>query len=356
MIRLDSCHIEVNSESLNYLHKDSFTHKPQYRNGNIISDCYELKTPMPGIKSILFDNIHQSLKLQFSAKVLNDDYFQGINKNTIHNAIDNINQIGIIDIDVNKLIDGGIFHNIDSTNNVNMGMYDLPNEWKGICSSLAIAKNNSLFDVHTYNRFNNKGIVYKGNQTSQKNRLIIYDKFTELNTTKNKDFLNSCKNPLIMLNSAKNILRVESNQTSHKAIKDRFLTTSTIVNEVLNSSAMPNIYMLDKITQPHHTNQMQLIFDRFEPGKHKFDDIAYNMGIENLIRLFNYDEIQLKQFVLCFESSKNYEHIWYGRGKKMGIKKKISQMKLSDQPNNPQNNPILDHIRQSIMNDYAIAI
>jgi hypothetical protein len=356
MIRLDSCHIEVNSESLNYLHKDSFTHKPQYRNGKIISDCYELKTPMPGIKSILFDNIHQSLKLQFSAKVLNDDYFKGINKNTIHNAIDNINQIGIIDIDVNKLIDKGIFHNIDSTNNVSMGMYDLPNEWKAICSSLAIAKNNSLFDVHTYSKSNNKGIVYKGNQTSQKNRLIIYDKFTELNTTKNKDFLGSCKNPLMMLNSAKNILRVESNQTSHKAIKDRFQTTTTNVNDVLNSSAMPNIYMLDKITQPHHTNQMQLIFDRFEPGKHKFDDIAYNMGIENLIRLFNYDEIQLKQFVLCFESSKNYEHIWYGRGKKIGIKKKISQMKLSDQPNNPQNNPILDHIRQSIVNDYAIAI
>lgn len=356
MIRLDSCHIEVNSESLNYLHKDSFTHKPQYRNGNIISDCYELKTPLPGIKSILFDNIHQSLKLQFSAKVLNDDYFKGINKNTIHNAIDNINQIGIIDIDVNKLIDKGIFHNIDSTNNVNMGMYDLPNEWKSICSSLAIAKNNSLFDVHTYSKSNNKGIVYKGNQTSQKNRLIIYDKFTELNTTKNKDFLGSCKNPLMMLNSAKNILRVESNQTSHKAIKDRFQTTTNNVNDVLNSSAMPNIYMLDKITQPHHTNQMQLLFDMYEPGKHKFDEIAYDKGIETLIRTFNYDEIQFKQFVLCFESSKNFEHIWYGRGKKMGIKKKISQLKLSDQPNNPQNNPILDHIRQSIVNDYAIAI
>lgn len=356
MIRLDSCHIEVNSESLNYINKDSFIHKPQYKNGNIISDCYELKTPMPGIKSILFDNIHQSLKLQFSAKVLNDNYFEGINKNTIHNAIDNINQIGIIDIDINKLIDEGKFHNVDSTNNVDMGIYDMQNQWRDICSSLAIAKNNSLFDIHTYNKSNNKGIVYKGNQTSQKNRLIMYGKFIELTTSKNKEFLNSCKNPLALLNSSKNILRVESNTTSHKAIKDRFKTTTTNVNEVLNSVSMPNIYMLDKITQPHQTNQMQLIFDRYEPGKHKFDDIAYNEGVQNLIRMFNYDEIQLKQFILCFESSKNYEHIWYGRGKKIGIKKMISQMKLSDQPNNPQNNPILDHIRQSIVNDYAIAI
>lgn len=184
----------------------------------------------------------------------------------------------------------------------------------------------------------------------------MYGKYIELTTPKNKDFLSSCKNPLLILNNSKNILRVESNQTSHKAIKDRFKTNTTSVKDVLNSVSMPNIYMLDKVTQPNQTNQMQLIFDRYEQGKHKFDDIAYNEGVQNIIRMFNYDEIQLKQFILFFESSKNFEHIWYGRGKKIGIKKMISQMKLSDHLNNPQNNPILDHIRQSIINDYKIAI
>jgi hypothetical protein len=356
MIKLDSCFIEVGSECLHHLDLNSFIHKPQYKNGNIISDCYELKSPMPGIKSILFDNIHESLKLQFSAKVLNDDYFKGININTIENAINNINQLGVIDIDSNTLIDKGIFHNIDNTNNVDMCNYDMQTQWKDICSSLAIAKNNSLFDVHTYNKSNNKGIVYKGNQTSQKNRMILYGKFIELTTNKNIDFLKSCKNPLALLNYSKNILRVESNTTSHKAIKDRLKTNTTNVKEVLNSLAMPNIYMLDKITQPNTTNQIQLIFDRYEPGKHKFSDIAYNEGIQNIIRMCNYDKNQLKQFVLSYESSKNYDHIWYGRGKKLGIKKMISQMKLNDIINNPKNNPILDHIRQSIVNDYAIAI
>jgi hypothetical protein len=356
MIRLDSCHIEVKTDAVKYWDNAAFTHKPQTKNDNLISDIYELTNPMPGIKSIKYDCMNELLKLQLSAKILNDKYFEGINKNTMHNAIDNINQLGIIDIDANKLIDNGIFHTIDNTNNLDMEWFDIHSRWKEFYQNMTMAKNNNLFAYKVFDKSNNKGITFKGDTTSVNNRLIMYGKFIELTQPKNKLFLASCSNPLALLNTSKNIIRVESNITSHKSIKHRCKTTTTNVNEVLSSIAMPNIYMLDKITQPNQTNQTQIIFDKYEPGKHTFDEIAYNEGLQTIIRMFNYDENQLKQFILCFESQKNYEWILYGRNKKIGIRKMIQQMKQTELTNTPKKNIVLAHLRQLLLNDYAIAI
>jgi hypothetical protein len=78
MIRLDSCHIEVKTDAVKYWDNAAFTHKPQTKNDNLISDIYELTNPMPGIKSIKYDCMNELLKLQLSAKILNDKYFEGI--------------------------------------------------------------------------------------------------------------------------------------------------------------------------------------------------------------------------------------------------------------------------------------
>lgn len=357
MIRLDSCTIQVeNLDALKYVDLSSFTHNQKTERGQIISDKYELKTPMPGINKITIDERNQKLRLQLSAKVLLDNYFQGINKNTIHNAIDNINQLGIIDVDANKLIDEGNFQNIDMTNNLDMGWYDMENRWKEFITSMSIAKNNELFKIKTYNVKTNKGITYMGDQTTNKNRLIMYHKLTELKTSKNTQFLASCSKPLIMLDTAKNILRVESNTTEFKTIKERCKTTTTNVNEVLNALGMPNIYMLDKITQPNKVNQMQLMFDEYDPSKFKFKQIMELEGIKHIIKSFNYDETQLKQFVYAYDKYETAKDNWGGRNGKPGIKHILQQLKQMELTKTPENNPILDHVRQLLLNDYAIAI
>ena len=356
MIRLDSCHIEVKTDAVKYWDNAAFTYKPQYKNDNIISDIYELTNPMPGIKSIKYDCMNELLKLQLSAKVLNDKYFEGINKNTIHNAIANVNQLGIIDVDANKLIDNGIFHTIDNTNNLDMGWFDMQSRWKEFFEGMTMAKNNSTFGYKVFDKSNNKGITFKGDTTSVNNRLIMYGKFIELTQPKNKHFLAACSNPLALLNSSKNIVRVESNITSHKSIKQRCQTKTTNVNEVLSSIAMPNIYMLDKITQPNQTNQMQLIFDMYEPGKFKFKQIMELEGIKNLIRMLNYDENQIKQFVYSYDKYETAKDNYHGRNGKPGVKHIIQQLKQTELTNTPKNNIVLDHLRQLLLNDYAIAI
>lgn len=357
MIRLDSCTIQTeNLDALKYVDWDSFTHNQKTERGKIISNKYELKTPMPGINNITIDERNQKLRLQFSAKVLLDNYFQGINKNTIHNAIDNINQLGIIDVDVNKVIDNGNFQNIDNTNNVDMGWYDMQSRWKEFLTSMSIAKNNDLFKIHTYDKSNNKGIEYRGTQITKKNRFEMYHKFTELKTPKNTQFLAACSNPYALLNSSKNILRIESNTTNFSTIKERCKTTSTNVNEVLNGMGMPNIYMLDKITQPNKVNQMQLMFDEYDPSKFKFKQIMELEGIKHIIKSFNYDEDQLKQFVYAYDKYETAKDNWGGRNGKPGIKHMLQQLKQMQQTNTPENNLILDHVRQLLLNDYAIAI
>ncbi len=356
MIRLDSCTISVKSDAIKYVDLHSFIHKPQIEKGNVISDIYQLKTPMPGINSIIVDERNELLKLQFSAKILLDNYFQGINKNTIHNAIDNINQLGIIDVDVNKVIDNGNFQNIDNTNNVNMGWYDMQSRWKEFITSMSIAKNNSLFSTHTWNRSNNKGIEYRGGQTTKKNRFIMYDKFIDLTQPKNQQFLSACSNPLALLNSSKNILRIESNTTNFSTIRERCKTTTTNVNEVLNGMGMPNIYMLDKITQPNKVNQMQMMFDEYDPGKFNFKQVMELEGIKHIIKSFNYDEEQLKQFVYAYDKYETAKKNWNGRKGYPGIKHMLQQLKQIEQTNTPEKNIVLDHVRQLLLNDYAIAI
>jgi len=356
MIRLDSCHIEVSAECLTHCNLDDFEHSPKYKNKQIFQDIYELKAPISGIKYLKFDNINKSFKMDFSAKILLDDYFQGISINTIEQAIGMINQLGIVELDEKKVIESGVFHHVDSTNNVDMATYDLQNQWNDISSSLTLAKSNNRFTAHSYNRLKNKGIEFRGNHTTEKNRLIFYDKPTELSLSRNRHFLHSCKNGLALLKSANNILRVECNNTSHKSIRDRFKTKSTNVQQVLQSTAAPNIYMLDKITNPQETNQMILLLNDYIPNVHKYKDIKEKEGEKSLIRMCNYDETQYKEFVLLFESKDNWEHILYGRGGKVGIRQMIQELKIAELTTNIHTNEIIDHIRQSIIDDYSIVI
>jgi hypothetical protein len=358
MIKLDSCTIQTSSDAIKYIDLNQFTHSNKFgcKGGGIISDCYELKAPIPGLNHIKFDNLNQSLQLTFSAKVLNDSYLEGINKNTIENVIDNINQLSIIDVDLNTVLDNGVFHKIDSTSNVQMNEYDMQSQWNEICSHLAIAKNNERFSIKTWNTPRNNGIEYKGDQTTKKNRLTMYGKWIELQQPKNQEFLKGCKNAMSLLNHAKNILRVESNTTDFKAIRERCNSITNKVHDVLNAPGMPNIYMLDKITQPEKVNQMQIMFNMYEPGLFTFKQVQSYEGSKHIIKAFNYDEQQLKQYVYAYDNYETAKKNWNGRPGYPGIKQMIRQLKQLETTNNPTTNLILDYIRQSIINDYAIAI
>jgi hypothetical protein len=114
--------------------------------------------------------------------------------------------------------------------------------------------------------------------------------------------------------------------------------------------------MLDKITQPNKVNQMQLMFDEYNPSKFNFKKVMELEGIKHIIKSFNYDETQLREFVYSYDKHETAKKNWGGRNGKPGIKHMLQQLKQMEQTNTPENNPILDHVRQLLLNDYAIAI
>lgn len=359
-MRIDSNSIQVPFEAINHIDTTYLTHQTQVKNNQVIKDIHSIGSyDLPvGLGGISIDNNRQVVNISGSAKLLGENYLNGINKNTFAQYIDTINQLGIVELDVYKTFELGIYHKIDTTNNIDMGLvYDLDNEWSNILGYLTIAKMNDRFDIDDYDKKHNQGITYKGNQ-QEKNRLIIYRKYLDLSKTtdkkgiSNKQFFATIKNPIKFLESTKNILRVETNHTTHRSIKLRHNVGSNTIMDVLTNGVNYNPYMLDKITQPHRQNQLLMVFNEYDPNNHSIQDVIQLEGIKNIIRSANYDESTLKKFVKRYTTESMFRWWWYG-GKKSVIpfRPLIDELKKKDANKDPQVNQVLEYIRMAMLND-----
>ena len=352
MIRIDSLHIEIPIEGIQSFNRQSFIHQQEHSDSQTcIVDRYKLR---PDIKAVGFsgaviDNINQTAKLNISAKVLKDDYFQGINLNSIERVVDSINQLGIIHVCPDMFVNEGRVMNVDETHNVNMG-YALAENWNQVSSELAISVLNPKFQPNIHNTKRNQGITFKGSQTSQKNRLIMYNKYIELMKSGNKLFMASLKNPMLLLDAAKNNLRCEVNMTDFKFIRERFKSESLLLGNLLTAPGKPVIDMIDKITKPGVLNQLELILQSEYQGW----DFFQMHGIENIIRLAGYNETKIKALVKSKFTQSSFRDAWYGRYEFKGVKKLIYELQFKD--NNIIEPKVIQHIKKELINDYSAAV
>jgi len=358
-MRLDSNTIQIPFDSINGIdyNNSKFVHSQPTKNGQILKDTYLVSSnDLPvGISKILVDDFRQQVSIDTSAKILCNEYLQGINLNTYSQWIDSINNLGIVSIDKNKAFEQGIFQKIDTTNNINLSsLYDLDNSWTEVLGYLEVAKLNKNFDIVSYSRKNNQGITYKGNQTTEKNRLIMYRKYLDLLKATNKDFLKSLNRPVEILNTTKNILRVESNHTSFRSIKERLKIDSISIKEVLTNGRNPNPLMLDKITQPHRVNQLLMIFNEYNPEDYDLNDVIKLEGIKNIIINANYCESSLKSFVKRYTTESMFRWWWYGGNSKKsikGFKPLLDELKIKAANSNAQDNKVIELIRTTMLQD-----
>jgi antitoxin component HigA of HigAB toxin-antitoxin module len=260
--------------------------------------------------------------------------------------------MGIIDLNPSQVYENGLFHSLDTTHNVPMGgNWNIQNNWEYIQNSILVSKQNPRFEPHIYNSKTNKGIEFRGGQTTSKNRLIFYGKEIELNRPKNREFFKACSNPMAVLNQSINLLRVESNNTSHKDIKERFGVNTMRVRDILNSKKMPTLDMLNKITIPGKANQLSILFESNTNADIK--EIAMIYGFENIIRDANYHIPTIKAFVKMYTTNSMFKHWWYG-GKQstMSIRELIHKTQEKDFGVSNQNNAVMEHIKNSILDDY----
>lgn len=361
-VRIDSNTIQVPFDAVKHIDFGNkyLTHSAPIKNGLVISNTYSAHSDdLPiGISGILIDAKREQVKFTTSAKLLGERYLEGINPNTFGQFIDLINELNIIELDAAAVYSRGIFHKLDTTNNVDMSpIYDLGKSWKEVLDYLEIAKLNNRFSVDPYDKPHNQGITYKGNQ-QEKNRLIMYRKYLDLSVSSgnkgisNRLFLQNIKDPNKFLQSTKNILRVEQNHTTFQSIRTRCKTQSNFVGDVLVNGINPNPGMLDKITQPHRQNQMLMVFQEYDALTHTIQDIIELEGMKNLIRNANYCEQTLKRLVKRYTTEYMFRYYWYGGKKSITpFRPLINELKLKDQNKDPQMNNVIEFIRTAMLMD-----
>jgi hypothetical protein len=354
---IDSCTMQFPFDVCEGFALDQMIHIPKTLDNEVISNTYQApsnKLPI-GIGSIKVDWKNEFVLIDASAKGLGDNYLHGITQNTFAQIIDSVNHSGYLHLDANGCFDLGRFNKIDTTNNVNMGGYDndLVGHWNEIYPHLTNAINNRHFKATAYTHKSNKGIAFIGDQKTEKNRLIAYCKLVELMTAKNKDFMRSLSNPIQMMNNAKDILRIEGNHTSFKSIKSRLRISDTQIKNVLTKGQNPNVWMLDKITQPDKVNQLVLFLDEYNPESYDFEEVLRLEGIKGIIRKANYCEMTIRNIIKSYNC--NFKYWWYGDKRKggwVGIQKMIAQVRTLDtlqDDTKPMTNELITYIRNEML-------
>jgi hypothetical protein len=244
MITIDSIKLQGTNDVIKDIDKTQFSRSQKFDKYDVltsdISTIAGKDIKVCGLNQITFNNSDESLILQFSAKILSENYYDLINVNTIEQAIDRINETGIVIIDKQYLNNFKVL-SCDFTNNIKGD--HTPHEFIEACQLMSL---NSNYKVDTYKAKNIKnGIVFRGKQVSFKERCIMYHKLDELK--KDENFIKSLRLPMQMINQFDGVLRSEMNISSFAKIREYSNTANTLMS-VLNSNAVnPNYKLFQKI-------------------------------------------------------------------------------------------------------------
>lgn len=158
MTRIDSYHLELHKSNVPFIDYGLMIETSK-SNG---MHSHQITNPIPGIKSILVDHNNELVKIQGSAKILTDNYLQGISLNTFESWVNGINQMGVIELNPQSVYEHGVFHSLDTTHNVPMGtQWDIQKNWGFIQNSILVSKQNPAFTPHIFNTKTNKGIEFR---------------------------------------------------------------------------------------------------------------------------------------------------------------------------------------------------
>ena len=236
MITLDK--IKIISVPDNIIVKKEEVFESIIKDGVIITQKYTILSPYNLYIEIKQNK--QELILEFTGKILKDKYPLLINKDTIRECLSNINSIGICELNVEAIINGGVVYKIDVTKDVEC--HNLKQLTDEIMSSI------SSHRKYVVRNIGGNLVVEKNVVTRQrKKRLSVYDKSTELAKECNRDFLNSLDNRNDCIDFYKDKVRFELNLNSAQEIKKSLRIKDTKLMTILYAEANPIAEFLDKI-------------------------------------------------------------------------------------------------------------
>ena len=236
MITFDKLKIVTNIEDITDI--DTTVFVTQTKDGEIL--YYKYKQETPYCLLIQADYNKQELVLEFTGKILMDDYPQLINRNNIVQCLETINGMGICRIDTEAILAHGEICKCDVTK-------DIPSkQMPEIISQLK--QNLTNYDKWTCAKYQGNGLViYNTVKTDRyKKRLSIYDKQKELNKACNREFLNTISNKQQLLDYFRDKIRFELNIDTKAQIRLLLGVMDNRLHSVLSSNANPILTVFDE--------------------------------------------------------------------------------------------------------------
>lgn len=228
LITLDKIKIIAPLDSINI--NDHSYFKTEIKDDEIKSYSYTQQSPF--MLYIEQDVEERETVIEFTGKILMDEYHRPISRETIKQCFDCINQMGFCNIDFEEVCDEGKICKIDVSKDV--AVED--------CHELS-----EYLRIHLTNNRKYQSRIISGNLIIEKNvitkglkrRLTIYNKRKELQRAENKDFLSHLNNAESLIEHFSGKARFELNLNSMEAIRKSLNIKDTNLPNVLSSDSNP---------------------------------------------------------------------------------------------------------------------
>ena len=180
--------------------------------------------------------------MEFSAKILLDDYVNLITANTIRQCFENIIELGYCSMDIDKIMMDSKILSCDVALDIE-GII-LPENFRQ-----TLISNLNNISLYTVQKYLNCGYSISNLLKTKhlKVRLSIYNKFKEIQTAPNRGFLKMCSRPENLLDYFNGKFRIETNFRNFNQINEFCGTKDNRLMDVLNSDSNPLLSIFDKI-------------------------------------------------------------------------------------------------------------
>ncbi len=235
MITFDKLKIITN---INYITNIDFERFVTHLKGDELL-YYKYKQTSPFLLEVRADYNKHELVIEFTSKILREQYKELINKNNITRCFDEINRLGICQLNTQQILSNSLVAKCDITKDIkgydikdiiNQIRQNLSNYQKWVCKNYA------------------GGLVLENAVSTprHKKRLTIYDKEKELMKATNAEFLKSLPNMEETIKHFTNTVRFELNINTEKQIRELLKISNNDLNNVIHSNANPILTIMDE--------------------------------------------------------------------------------------------------------------
>lgn len=188
----------------------------------------KFKITEPFTLSVEINQIARELVVEFTGKILGQDYPQLISKDTISKCFERLNELGICRVDTEKMMSAEVVK-CDITKDVTVE--DIPALTRYIKGAVR------NFETYSCMKFRNGNLVLEKSVSThkRKKRITIYDKEHEMNLQGERPFVSDNG----LEGQFDKVCRFEMNLTSKKQIREALCLTGNTLAEVLQSDKNP---------------------------------------------------------------------------------------------------------------------